>query len=288
MVQKKSFSGLIKVLLVCLLVIFPVFTILADSGLVENVGKGQIDWEKGTIRVSGFGVMPQNKPIAQAKLLARKAAETDAQRNAVAVISGVRVNSETTVENFETTSDIIRTAVQGFIQGGEIVGVNFSPDGICEIILEIPLSGRNDFTRMVHKQVVEKNPPAPVLPTPVIDPATPDYTGIIIDARKLGIKPALYPQIFDSTGKLLYGPTTANPDQLSSTTMIAYSRSMERAQKMERIGKNPLVLTATTVIKSQKGDITDVVINSDSAKQFTQAAVKNNLLVKAAVVLIID
>ncbi len=54
------------------------------------------------------------------KLLAMRAAEIDAYKNLLKIITGFTLESETTIENFMIKSDIVKTSVIGALMGAEI------------------------------------------------------------------------------------------------------------------------------------------------------------------------
>lgn len=270
---------------------------LVAAATIETFDKGQIDWEQNVIRVTGYGAPPSNAPEATAQLLAMRAAKADAFRNALEVIEDVRVSSSTTVENMMIANDQIRTNVQGFIKGGQFGEPSYDFKGICTITLVLPISGQSGLTPLIIDSVKSKPAPPmlpPDLPAPPVAvqaptpaPALP-YTGIIIDARTVGVKPALYPQIFDADGYLLYGPTVANTQSAEYTTLVAYSRSIESAKVMPRVGDNPLQLTATNSVKASNGETTDIILNSTASKAFRDAAAASDILAKQAIVIIIN
>ena len=47
----------------------------------------------------GYGYLPAGMPVGRAKLMARRAAIVDAQRNLVEIIKGTAVDAETSMEN---------------------------------------------------------------------------------------------------------------------------------------------------------------------------------------------
>jgi len=99
------------------------------------------EWAAQVIKVTGSGVAPETGSIAQKKLMAKRAAQVDAYRNIAEQIKGVRINAETTVENFMTKDDVIRTNVNTFVRGAKVVGVRYLPDGTCEVDLALALDG---------------------------------------------------------------------------------------------------------------------------------------------------
>lgn len=283
--MNKLMSYLKMLIFIGLLIILS-SVVSAESGMIERIGSGGVDWETGYVHVVGYGVPPQGVYGAQAKLMARGAAKADAYRNAVEVLKGVRVDSQSYIWNFVTQSDEIRTRVEGFVQNARIIGVSQQADGTVAVTLELPLGGQAGLTTLLrHPDVsTEYEPPQPWgVPPSLVDKA---YTGVIIDARNLGLKPALYPQIFDPHGYLLYGSTTVEMGRPGFTTLVAYARSLELARDIPRVGENPLLLTAESTVEVGNGEKTDLTLNTEAAKSFREldtAVIKN-----AAVVFVID
>jgi hypothetical protein len=75
----------------------------------------------------------------RSRLMAKRAAEVDAMRQLVERIQGLRITSETTVKDFVTESDVIRTAVSGILRGQKTVAVRFLDDGICEVDMQVTI-----------------------------------------------------------------------------------------------------------------------------------------------------
>ncbi|WP_158971074.1 hypothetical protein [Paraglaciecola sp. L3A3] len=75
--------------------------------------------EKGLITASGFGTVDLSvfKIKAQAKMMAKRAATVDAQRNLAEQLKGVRLTGGTTMEEYEISSDIVATRVKSLLNG---------------------------------------------------------------------------------------------------------------------------------------------------------------------------
>ena len=81
-------------------------TLLANNDLITRTGIGSVKTGK--------------VPALQAKMLAKRAAMADAQRQIAEAVNGVQVDSTTTVENYELKSDVVKTSVSGLIRGAFI------------------------------------------------------------------------------------------------------------------------------------------------------------------------
>lgn len=97
--------------------------------------------------VTGTGVANPGVPASQAKLLAKRAAKSDGQRQLLEAAKGVNIRSETTVENFITQSDYIRSRVEGVIRSAQIMDTRFYDDGTCEIDMRIDMNQVRDIVR---------------------------------------------------------------------------------------------------------------------------------------------
>jgi len=55
-------------------------------------------------------------------------------------IKGVRIRSNTTVENFVTVNDEIRAEFNGFIRGAQVTGTKYHPDGYVEVTVQVDMN----------------------------------------------------------------------------------------------------------------------------------------------------
>src|SRR5512143_321426 len=103
---------------------------------------GRVDWTSGVITAVGIGAPPaQPANAAQARAMAERAAQVVAYRNLLEAVKGVRVDSTTTVENFMVTSDVIKTEVNGIIQGAMVMDKKYMSDGSVEVTVGMKMSG---------------------------------------------------------------------------------------------------------------------------------------------------
>ena len=138
--------------------------------VIEQVGNGVINWSQGIILAKGSGSPPKDsRNIAQARLMTERAALTDARRNLLEVLKGVRVDSSTRVENFVTKDDQIRLQAEGFIQGSVEVRRlrKYLSDGAIEVTVAIDLSG--DFISLMLSASEELRKKATPPPAPLVE-----------------------------------------------------------------------------------------------------------------------
>ena len=138
------------------------------------------DWSEGVLLSTGYGAPPENAVNrSQARQMARQAAKLDALRNLAEQLNGVRIDSETTVRDFITEKDEIRTRVEGFISGAELVSEGELDDGAWEVKMRLALSPLAELI-----QPPGSMPPQPR--EPALGPVTPAQARLMAErAAKL-------------------------------------------------------------------------------------------------------
>jgi hypothetical protein len=272
------------------LVIISLFVLAAGSASAQLVGtvkdvieptgsSGKVDWTTGVITAVGIGAPPaQPANAAQARTMAERAAQVVAYRNLLEAVKGIRVDSTTTVENFMVTSDAIRTEVSGIIQGSTIMDKKYMSDGSVEVTVGMKLTGA------LADALLPKTPP----PTPTTPPAQVTgelYTGLIVDARGLGMRPAMAPKITNEDGKEIYGSANIRRDYAVREGMVGYLKDPIAAQTNPRVADKPLLVKAVKVSGDARVDLT--ISNADAAA--IQSAAQNlSMLEKCRVIILVD
>jgi hypothetical protein len=260
----------------------------ARADLVQQVGggKGSIDWTTGTIKVTGTGAPPDKGTTASKRLMALRAARVDALRQLGEIVNGVKVDSETVVKDFVTESDTIRTQMSALIKGAQQAGEpRYLSDGSVEIDLVLPMYGQGNVADIIQPQKA-KTPPKETKVEPV--EVSEAYTGVIIDCQGLGAQPAMSPSIMDTAGGEIYlgkqdlGESFA--DFVIEHGIVAYAKSKDEARKIDRVGRNPLLLRASKITGKFKAD---AVLDNASAQKLLGADDKSKLLANAKVVFVL-
>jgi hypothetical protein len=93
-----------------------------------------------TLRAKGAGAPPTKAAnAAQARLMAERAAKVDGYRNLLEQAYGLQVTGSTTVRDFVTQSDTIRTQLDAFIRGAKVSDIRYLDDGSVETDMEITM-----------------------------------------------------------------------------------------------------------------------------------------------------
>jgi len=252
--------------------------------VIEPTGSsGKVDWSTGVLTAVGIGAPPaQPANAAQARAMAERAAQVVAYRNLLEAVKGVRVDSTTTVENFMVTSDVIRTEVSGIIQGATVMDKKYMSDGSVEVTVGMKLTGALADT-LLPKGFGTPAVPQPGAETPAITGQL--YTGLIVDARGLGARPAMAPKIMNEDGKEIYGSAYISRDYAVREGMAGYLKDPVAAQTNPRVADKPLMVKAVKVSGDARVDLT--ISNADAAA-IQSASQSLSMLQKCRVIILVD
>ncbi len=249
----------------------------AQQALVQPIGNGEVNWATQVIRATGSGAPnPQAPNIAAARLGAERAAKADALRNILETIKGVRIDSQTLVVNSITESDVIRTQVQGIIQGARIVTTRYLSDGAVEVTVELPLTGPLTQTLL---------PPAAFGTQSIPKAGNPVHTGIIFDSRGLGLRPAMAAKVVDEDGREVYGSAFVSQEWATKYGIMGYVKDLDAAQKNDRVAANPLVVKA---VKVTGAGSSDMVISNTDAQGLRDMSKNLSFLEQCRVLVVVD
>ena len=231
---------------------------LFDGGdqVVETMGTGEVNWSANVIRSVGSGAPSPDAPnVAVARLGAERAAKLDAMRNLLETVKGVHIDSQTTVVNFTTQSDSINSRVEGIVKGARVVKTKYLSDGGVEVIIEVPITG--GLADTVYGNLTDLGSVA------VPKAGNPVYTGLIIDAKGTGVRPAMSPKIVDEDGKEVYGSAFVSREFAIKQGIVGYAKDVNAAKQNERVTANPIVVKGLKTTGSGGSDI--VISNADAA-----------------------
>ncbi len=283
---RSGYFAIITAILVFIFIVGSAFAQLVGTtkDVIDSVGStGKVDWTTGVITAVGIGTPPaQPANPTQARAMADRAAQVVAYRNLLEAVKGVRVDSTTTVENFIVASDVIKTQVNGIIQGATVMDKKYMPDGSIEVTVGMKLSGA------LAEALLPKTPLTP--PTGLTGTLTPGaqgqlYTGLIVDGRGLGVKPAMAPKILNEDGKEVYGSAWINRDYAVREGMVGYMKDPAAAQADPRVTDKPLMIKALKV--SGDGRVDTVISNADAAL-LHNASQNLSMLEKCRVIILVD
>lgn len=255
---------------------------MKSERVMENVGTVAIDWSEGTVRVTGSGAPPDRGSLAQKRLMAERSATADAYRQLAEAMYGIRVNSETLVRDYVVESDVIKTYVQALIKGAQKIDLRYLDDGTVEVDFVVKLYTSAGLSGALQPQKHVAPPPPVSLEA---NPEPGNYTGIIVDCRGLGIKPAMSPAIVSKDGGEVYlGNLPVSPDFVINHGIVGYARTLAQARQNSRVGGSPLVIKA---LNASGNFNTDALIDEHDTQQLMGLEAKGKVLSEAHVIFVL-
>jgi hypothetical protein len=234
--------------------------------VVEKLANGFINWTDGIITLSATAKYPKSvEDMDEARLKAERIGTIMARRSLLEAVKGVRIESNTVVNDMMVSKDVIRTAVEGLVENSRIVGTQHQPDNSVKITVEMTMRGKMSGVLLENLKGGEKKGELKELlnnigrafasllndAISIADEAyakiddTRKPTGLIIDATEISVKPGLFPKIHDENGKKLYGPGIYDSVTASEKGSVGIAPTIEEAKKdVERLGKVALVCKA--------------------------------------------
>ena len=253
--------------------------------VVQQFNNGSINWSSGKVTAVGIGAPPtQPANMAQARAMARRAAITVARRNLLEITQGVQVDSMTLVKDFVVKSDIVRTSVQGVVRNAQVVDTAYMSDGSVEVTIVMDMGGEFASAVLPPPPVMPGGLPGPMPPTTAEVPSQ-VFTGLVIDARGLGTRPAMAPKILDENGKEIYGSAMVDREYAVQQGMVGYAKDLSAAQANSRVTDKPITVKA---VKTSGPAKCDVVISNGDAAKLAAAAENLSFLQKCRVMVVLD
>jgi hypothetical protein len=277
-------------------IILTLQTLLSGASFKEYFPKGYIDWTNGVINIAAREQGKSGKlQFGQAYQEAFAEAYKDYISKVKELINGLRVDEQTVAGQMLKDNTVLTSEVERLIERARFNKVQYGADGSATIHAILPLFGSQGIGSLL---VSSKLGPA-VVNEPVEKRnyinfksellRTPDgnlYTGLIVDARALNLKPALLPKVLDRKNNIIYGDSSGLAvDTARDRGTAAYVYSLDEARALkDRIGNHPLVVKA---IFTSGAFQTDVILFNRDALILQQANNNLNFLKYAGVVFVL-
>ncbi|WP_239470712.1 LPP20 family lipoprotein [Archangium violaceum] len=246
------------------------------SALAQGNG---VDWQRQVLRVTGDGPpdVKASNP-SQARLGAERSAKEDAFAELLEQVKGLRLRADRTVGD-ELAREETRRKVEDVLRGYKVIQQRYFSDSGVQLDVEVPLGALTAVLVTPASTLANTAAPAETKPAQTKKETKAKYTGLVVDARKLGMVPVLAPRLLDDAGQPLYGEETLSPEARKLTGVAGFFASLEQARKSALVGARPLVLEAARLQGS------DLLLGPDAAK--TLAGLEPSLLAEGRVAILI-
>ncbi|MFQ5825311.1 MAG: hypothetical protein ACE5JB_14810 [bacterium] len=290
--------------------VFCICRIVFTQSLIQKIDNhGYVDWEKFVIHSSGVGAINVQEPGATQRIQALQNAKQAAIKNLLKAVEALTFDTDSTVMDALVQSSLSSAHLQEIVQGFNLVDTRSMSDMSIEVEIELPITGRlsevllpkicgKGQLRLSNKPLcptcVQPWPEGKPVPEGVtllnlaeglLSPNGTPYTGLIIDARGLGINPAITPKILDEDGNEIYGTNYVDRDNAIATGIVTYKDAIKKAINDSRVGSEPLLFRGLKTSGLLKADV--IISNSDAALIHSAAHIQN-FLRECKVVFIID
>lgn len=278
----------LSLIVVFLLLLVPLSGFNSEwQDLFEQMGSGSINWSKAMIISKGIGAPPPKYyGMPNARPMALRAARLEAMRNILEVINGMRIDSTTVVRNLATKSEDITAKVEGMIKKAKIVKQEYMSDGTLEVTMEMNLLG--EFTQLIlpsEIKHIETVTPVKQNKRPLSISTSGIYTGLVVNAKGLRVKPALAPKILDENGQEIYGASIVSREFAVQQGMSGYTKDLQSAQLNPRVSNNPLTVKG---LRAEGIERTDIIVSNADASLIRSSSENLYFLKKCRVMIVLE
>lgn len=271
------------VLTLVLLLMFSVFGYTDNSkDVIELKENGSINWSRGVVQAKGIGI-PPTKLSGDSN--ARTEALTDAKLNAshviLKIIKELRINGTTVVGDYAIQEPAIMSKIENMVNNAKVVKKEYLTDGTVKIEMEVNLRG--GFAQLILPKEIK--PLDSIKLVTMNKSSTPVFTGLVVDAKGLGVKPVMVPKIIDENNQEVYGSAFVSREYAVQQGMSGYSRDLKESLKDKRVSDYPLVVKG---LKTSGPGHSEIVISNADASKLRGISESLYFMKKCRVIIVID
>ena len=250
------------VMIIVYLLTFSVFG-YADNSLevIEQKEKGSVNWSRGVVQAKGIGIpltkMPENSNDRTVALIDAK---LDAFRIISKIIKELRINGTTDVGDYATQDPAIMSKIENMVKNAKVVKKEYLTDGTVKIEMEVNLRG--GFAQLVLPKDIK--PLDSIALVTMNKASSPVFTGLVVDAKGLGVRPVMVPRILDENNQEVYGSAFVSREYAVQQGMSGYARNLKEVLNNQRVADHPLVVKGLKTLGPGRSEI--VISNADASK----------------------
>ncbi|MCP4670642.1 MAG: hypothetical protein GY857_04995 [Desulfobacula sp.] len=236
-----------KYLLACFIILMFCFYnsfCLADqkdintSHCITQFKNGTINWTTGKILATGKASVEDNTQISHNAVPG--SARADANRHIIDILKQLIINNSLSVGKYASDNDAIMAGIEKTARDAVITRQYYTSALSVEILIETSMSG--GFLQLVLPEKIRQIPQIKIEQPQKEMMENSSYTGLIIDARKLGIEPVLNPVIISEQGDEIYSAAFISREFAVQNGVCKYYCDLDQASKDDRIGRHPLII----------------------------------------------
>ncbi len=249
-------------MMMVLLITIPVFA-YGDSSqnVIEQMKEGSINWSRGVIQAKGIGIPPKEVfGKINPRIEALTNAELDAFRKIFEIAKEVRIDGTTVVGNMALLDHAILSKIENMAKNAKVVRKEYLTDGTVKIGMEMNLRG--GFAQLVLPKEIKSLDS--ITPMTMNKSSRQTFTGLVVDARGLDVRPVMVPKIIDENDQEVYGSAFVSREYAVQQGMSGYGKDLEKTIHNRRVADHPLVVKGLKVADLGRSEI--IISNADASK----------------------
>lgn len=239
------------VIIVFFIFVYP----LQSAPLTQKVANlGVVDWTDFLIHTRGRGSENPSLPEEVRRESTLDAAKKDALVKVLEILNQINFDYEHSVGELLVSNDSLHLQVMDTVSRNlRIVDKIYLSDGSIELEVEFSLLG--PLMSLLLPRVGGAQWEAGNVPQKT-------FTGVIIDARGLPLKPSLLPRILNEDGVEVYGKSFISRESATRIGVCGWIKDSLDVRDT-RVGDSPLILKAQSVSGKNSTDL--VISNGDAS-----------------------
>ena len=229
--------------------------------VIEQKENGSINWSRGVVQAKGIGIPLTKMPEDSNN---RTVALTDAKLNAFSIIlkiiKDLRINGTTVVGDYAIQDPAIMSRIENMVKNAKVVKKEYLTDGTVKIEMEVDLRG--GFAQLVLPKDIK--PLDSITLVTRNKTSSPVFTGLVVDAKGLGVRPVMVPRIIDENNQEVYGSAFVSREYAVQQGMSGYARNLKEVLNSQRVADHPLVAKGLKTLGPGRSEI--VISNADASK----------------------
>ena len=274
---------LFLILILLFLLTFSAFGYTDNSrDVVELKENGSINWSRGVVQAKGIGIPPTKM---SGNFNAQTVALTDAKLNVfrivLEIIKDLRINGTTVVGDCAIQDPPIMSKIENMVKNAKVVKKEYLTDGTVKIEMEVNLRG--GFAQLVLPKDIK--PLDSITLVTMNKTSSPVFTGLVVDARGLGVRPVMVPRILDENNQEVYGSAFVSREYAVQQGMSGYARNPKEILNNRRVADHPLVVKG---LKTLGPGCSEIVISNSDASKLRSTSESLYFMKKCRVIIVVD
>jgi len=266
------------------LLTFSVFGYTDNSKEVIELKKtGSINWSRGVVQAKGIGIPPaKTSGDSNARTVALTDAKLNAFRVILEIIKELRISGTTVVGDYAIQDPAIISKIENMVKNAIVVKKEYLTDGTVKILMEMNLRG--GFAQLVLPKDIK--PLDSITLVTMNKTSSPVFTGLVVDAKGLGIRPVMVPKILDENNQEVYGSAFVSREYAVQQGMSGYARNLKEVlDNHQRVADHPLVVKG---LKTLEPGCSEIVISNADASKLRSTSESLYFMKKCRVIIVID